>query len=620
MKRFLIVVTLLAALHAAAAQNNYSFQFALVADTHVGSNGADTDLRNTVSDINDNDSLAFVIIAGDVTEFGSDDELLQAKEILGRLNKPWYIIPGNHDTKWSESGANSFRRIFGSEVFAFNHDGYFFIGTNSGPNMRMGPGQIPRENIVWLDSLLDVPRNSAMKIISVNHYPLDNSLNNWYELTDRLRGHDVRLALCGHGHANRVMTFEGIPALMGRSNLRAGQGTAGYNIIHISGDTLLTAAVRQSGVTTTAPWATMRLARHDYKADTAVYPRPDYSMNARYDKVREVWRVEQKSDIGAGLTPAGKILIVTGNDGLIRALDIRTGSQLWQYATGAKIYSTPATDGRYVVAAATDGVICALGLRSGRLLWSFDSGQPVVASPVIQDNRVFMAGSSGRCYALRLADGTPIWCNTLIKGFVETIPLIYKEMLIFGTWDNHLYALDTETGDIRWDWHSGYTNRMLSPAACVPVAVNNRVFVVAPDRKMTCLDAMTGKLIWRSDLGGSSVRESMGISADSTLILAKAMNGDIIGVKADGDSPEASITWKADVNTGYDIAPGVIKESHGVIFVPTDKGIIYAVARDDGRLLWSHRIAACLINSIVPLSSNTLVCNSMDGVVTKIRF
>ena len=113
--------------------------------------------RRTVDDINANDSLAFVIISGDVTEFGSDKELLLAKKILDGLNKPWYIVPGNHDTKWSESGGNSFRRVFGSEVFAFRHNGYLFIGTNSGPNMRMGPGQMPRENIVWLDSVLSVP-------------------------------------------------------------------------------------------------------------------------------------------------------------------------------------------------------------------------------------------------------------------------------------------------------------------------------------------------------------------------------------------------------------------------------------------------------------------------------
>ena len=163
----------------------------------------------------------------------------------------------------------------------------------------------------------------------------------------------------------------------------------------------------------------------------------------------------------------------------------------------------------------------------------------MVASPVIHGDRVYITGSSGRCYAVRLSNGSVIWSNDQIDGFVETIPVVYKGMLIFGTWNNHLYAIDTETGKIKWDWNNGYSNRMLSPAACVPVAVNNRVFVVAPDRKMTCLDAMTGEVIWQSDLGGNTVRESMGISADSTLVYAKTMDGKVISVRV--DSPEGII-------------------------------------------------------------------------------
>ena len=95
--------------------------------------------------------------------------------------------------------------------------------------------------------MLNVQENREMKIISVNHYPLDNSLNNWYELIDRLKKKDVRLALCGHGHSNKVLDFEGIPALMARSNLHAKDSIGGYNIIRFHGDTLLTAAVRMPG-------------------------------------------------------------------------------------------------------------------------------------------------------------------------------------------------------------------------------------------------------------------------------------------------------------------------------------------------------------------------------------
>lgn len=649
------------------------FSFALVTDTHIGGEGADEDLQRTVHDINSIDSLAFAIISGDVTEFGSDDELRKAKEILDRLKKPWYIIPGNHDTKWSESGANSFRMIFGAEAFAFTQGEWLFIGTNSGPNMRMGPGQIPRENIVWLDSVLSVPANREKKVVSVNHYPLDEGLNNWYELTDRLKRLDTRLALCGHGHSNRVMSFEGIPALMCRSNLRAGEKQGGYNVLTIVGDTLLTAAVRhpaalrmpagagaagaavrhpvalQMPVATGAAgaesanqvaaddvssgdyepagsmtpvtmpvWATLRLEKHDFNADTTRWPRPDYSMNTRYSQVRKVWRIQEQADIGAGTTVAGKLAIITNTAGEIKALSLRNGRVRWTFPTGAKIYGTPATDSKRVIVVSADGKVRALGLKNGRLLWTYDARQPVVASPVISGEKVFIAGSSGRCQALDLSDGNLLWSNGEIKGFVETIPLIYNGMLHFGTWDNHLYSLDTETGVTKWIWDNGYTNRMLSPAACVPVAVANRVFVVAPRRKMACLDATTGRLIWHSDLGGIAVRESMGISADSTMVLAKTMNGLVIGVSTTSNEPE--ISWKTDFNIGYDIAPGVITERDGILFIPSDKGVVHAALRSDGSLLWSHRISSCLINNVVPLEGGDIICSSMDGVVVRLSF
>ena len=65
---------------AAAQQTNGNFQFAMVSDTHIGGDSADVDLLRTVDDINANDALAFVIISGDVTEFGSDTELLLARK------------------------------------------------------------------------------------------------------------------------------------------------------------------------------------------------------------------------------------------------------------------------------------------------------------------------------------------------------------------------------------------------------------------------------------------------------------------------------------------------------------------------------------------------------------
>ncbi len=594
------------------------FQFAQITDTHIGSSSGAADLRRSVKDINNNDSIAFVLITGDITEFGSDTEFILARQILDSLNKPWYIIPGNHDTKWSESGGNSFRKVFGAETFSFVYNGFHFIGTNSGPNMRMGPGQIPIENVVWLDSVVMNNRDADLPVIYANHYPAAEDLNNWYEAIDRLKTTNIQLALCGHGHVNKLFSAEGIPGIMGRSDLRAKDSVGGYNIMHIYGDSLLTASERHPGVNTSPAWCSVRLYNHHFQDSISNYRRPDFSVNEKYINVKETWCVKEKSDIGSGVAVSGQYLISTNTAGMINAYDISTGKLLWQYSTGSKIYSTPVISGEIVLEAATNGNIYALKLKTGRLIWSYDTGQPVVASPVVSGENVFIAGSWGKCFSFKVKTGRLNWQNDEIKGFVETIPLTYKGMIIFGTWANHLYALDMVTGKIRWDWHTTYGNRMLSPAACVPVAVGNRVFVVAPDRKMACIDALSGETIWHSDLGGVKVRESMGISADSTLIYAKTMNGKVIAVSATLNEGKVIIVF--DLDMVYDIAPTAIIEKDDIVFIPSDKGFIYALDRNTDSLLWAHRVSSCLINQILPFGGRSVICTAMDGVITRIDY
>ena len=126
-KSFSLVISLVFCVSISFAQS--TFKFAHVSDTHIGSNNSAEDLRRTVQNINADSTLKFVILSGDITDFGTDSEFHVAKKILDSLNKPWYIIPGNHDANWSESGTNSFKRIFGSETFKFMYGGYLFIGT-----------------------------------------------------------------------------------------------------------------------------------------------------------------------------------------------------------------------------------------------------------------------------------------------------------------------------------------------------------------------------------------------------------------------------------------------------------------------------------------------------------
>src|SRR5687768_3010645 len=116
-KILLFIIVLSSAISFSYGQSE--LKFVHLSDTHIGSSTGAEDLRRTVKDINENPAIQFVVISGDITEFGSDDEIKLAKQILDSLNKPWHIIPGNHDSNWSESGSNTFKKIFGNETFAF---------------------------------------------------------------------------------------------------------------------------------------------------------------------------------------------------------------------------------------------------------------------------------------------------------------------------------------------------------------------------------------------------------------------------------------------------------------------------------------------------------------------
>src|SRR3954464_12802991 len=104
MKKLFLLISLFVFYYTSLAQFK-NFRFAFLSDTHIGSpdGKAEEDLRRTVADINQMNDIAFVVITGDITELGTNEEIKRAKQILEGLKVTYYIIPGNHDAGWSES-------------------------------------------------------------------------------------------------------------------------------------------------------------------------------------------------------------------------------------------------------------------------------------------------------------------------------------------------------------------------------------------------------------------------------------------------------------------------------------------------------------------------------------
>lgn len=584
------------------------FRFAWLSDTHVGSPNAAADLEAAVRDINDRQNIAFVLVSGDVTEMGSDAELAEAKNILERLTKPFYIIPGNHDTKWSESGCTTFRRLFKSDRFMFEYGGFRFIGLHEGPIMKMGDGHFAPEDLRWFDATLSSLPDPGQPLIFVTHYPLDPGIDNWFEAIDRLKRFNVQAVLVGHGHQNKVMDFEGVPGVMGRSNLRASTTASGYTIAEVQPESMRL-FLRIPGIPEEQEWHRLVLQRHDYARAAGANPRPDFSGNLSYPTVHVRWEVDAGFTIAS--TPAiwRDRLVVGDAGGTFRCVALKDGKEQWRFKADDSIYATPAiADGRAVFGSTDHNIYC-LDMQSGRQLWKVATEAAVVGGATIANGTVYIGGSDRAFRALELRTGKIKWEFKGLNGFVETKPLLVRDQLVFGAWDTCLYALRAGDGSLAWKWTNGSRGILYSPAVCWPVASAGKVFIAAPDRYLTAIDAATGATVWRSNQ--FAVRETVGISKDGTRVYARATTDNVVALAASGITPE--VLWTSNCGYGYDIDPSMPIEKDGVVFFGTKNGLVYALEGRSGAVRWKYRIGVTVVNTPVPVNANEVVITDLDG-------
>jgi len=615
----LILVLLAAAVPACSCG---PLRFAWLSDTHVGSDRGADDFRAAVADINTTKGLRFVLVTGDVTEMGSLEELRLAKDILDGLRVRYYIIPGNHDTKWSESGATDFTRFWGSDRFVFARGLVRFIGLAQGPVMRMGDGHWAPQDVRWLDGLLAEKGAKDRPTVFVTHYPLDESIANWYVILDKLMTIPTAAVLVGHGHRNRAMDFEGIPGVMSRSILGTKDVAPGYTVVEIGAKDMTFS--ERTGGKTLPPWHTIELDKsrapmaagaretgaEEVKAGSP--SRPDFSVNGFYPNVRVRWRYDTGWTIASSAAVSGETIVAGDASGVVRALRIADGRVAWEFKSKGPVYSTPDIGAGRVVFGSSDGAVYALDAATGELAWKVGTPRPIVACPRIADGIVFIGSSDGVFRAIDLTTGRSVWSYERIGGFVETKPLVADGKVVFGAWDGRLYALDEKTGQLAWTWQGDRPSPLYSPAACWPVAANGRVFIVAPDKRMTAIDLATGHEVWRTDRW--AVRESIGLSEDGKRVYVRTTQDIVAAISTSAGSPES--VWETNAGFGYDINSAMLVEKDGVVFYGTKNGLLLALDAATGVVKWWHRVGVALLNTMTPLSGREVIVTDFDGRVS----
>jgi hypothetical protein len=113
-----------------SSSSSSTIRFITIGDPHVTSNtSADpyNRLTRAVDYVNSRTDVDFIVVVGDIVDSSSSANFGVAKTLLGKLNKPYYIVPGNHDLG---SSISKFESYFGSSERVVNINGYqlIFVG------------------------------------------------------------------------------------------------------------------------------------------------------------------------------------------------------------------------------------------------------------------------------------------------------------------------------------------------------------------------------------------------------------------------------------------------------------------------------------------------------------
>ncbi len=588
-------------LYAIGAGMYGQIRFAFLTDIHVvPGNEQEAALKLAVNDIN-NDDFDFVVVTGDLSNMGSDVELLNVKSILDKLSKPYYVIPGNHETNWSESAGLTFRKLWGNDRFSFGSGNYHFIGYSTGPYMKMGDGLVKNEDVIWLASELNKWHSKGKTIINLAHYPLTPDLSNYADIVNLLKESEVPLSLCGHGHTLHKMAFNGVTGIMGRA-LIGRDKSQGYNSVVFRNDSVIISEKIIGEI------ENIRFAFPLQKTDAGkVEPSVFQPHN-----IKTIWSYADSCSVMDGAAIAGNTVFIANSCGVIKCIDIRNNQLQWQFHTGEALYAKPFTDGKHLFVGTTNCGLIALNRKTGALEWEVRSESPVVAPGKVDGGDIFIGLGRDGFVCIDAASGKVKWSFSDYEGFIQAEPVVTDRYVITGAWDTNLYCLDRKSGKVVWRWNNGSPVRLLSPGNVTPAVAHNRVFLVAPDRYLTVLGLDDGRQIFRTK--NHQVRESMGMTNDNRFVVAKTMNDSVIFV----DTRSLEIK-PVDCGFGYEHNPCPMVEIGGVVYGGTRQGVLFAIDSKTQKLLFSEKLGNSSISRIIDAGRGRVLVSLMEGRVILFR-
>ena len=260
----------------------------------------------------------------------------------------------------------------------------------------------------------------------------------------------------------------------------------------------------------------------------------------------------------------------------------------------------------------------ALPHRRPKPVWTFTTGGPVHGSPIWLDGMVIAGSGDGNLYAVDGGSGAERW-RFATGGPIDGPAAFAAGNVIFESRDGNLYAVDSKSGRQRWKISVGSDlpfkwgwDFFLSG----PAAAGGRVFVGSGNGEILALDAATGSVAWRYATEGR-VRSSPTV-ADGVVYVG-SFDGHLYAL----DAGSGALRWKFATQgvsidlekAGFDrrsiqSSPAVTAD---LVVVGCRDGHLYGVDRATGKERWNFDHQVSWVVGSPAIAGDRAIVGSSDG-------
>jgi outer membrane protein assembly factor BamB len=301
---------------------------------------------------------------------------------------------------------------------------------------------------------------------------------------------------------------------------------------------------------------------------------------------RRAWTFRARSLVEFPPAIAYGRLYFANNDGVVYAVEAKTGKRVWSYDSHRCQAMSPAVSAQLVFAtflnrppcnaSSGDGRLVAFAAKTGKVRWQARIG-PSESSPLVHGKVVYVGDWNGAVSAYAAKTGRRLW--TFHAGGKVKDGLAYAGgRVFFGAYDSHVYAVDAHNGKLVWRAAAQPRFGHSGTFYATPAVAYGRVYIGATDGKMYSFGAASGALRWSQSTGGY-------VYSSAAIWRKRVFAGSYDGTFYAFDAATGDVKWTFRANGPISGSPTVLA---GRVYFSTLKSRTYALNGITGRLLWSY--------------------------------